>query len=80
MVCVAHAVNSLGLIFDIAGVIIIWLYGLPPQVDRAGAQHLITEQVDEQEREKAARYDRYSRYGLALLIAGFVFQLVSNWL
>ena len=75
-----HLVNSLGLFFDIVGVVIIWKFGLPPEVSRSGHQYLITSQIDEAEKDLATRYERYSRCGLALILLGFVCQLASNWI
>lgn len=73
-------VNSVGLLLDIIGVILIWRFGLPEQLDRYGAQALLLEQTDESQITKAASYDTWSRCGLWLLIGGFSLQLVSNWL
>jgi len=74
------AVNSIGLLLDIAGVVMVWRYGLPESLSREGAQYIITEQTDEAEKAKAARFDLLSKIGLALIVAGFAFQLLSNFL
>jgi hypothetical protein len=73
-------VNSIGLILDIAGVVLVWRYGLPESVSREGAQYIITEQTDERERMKAARFDLLSKIGLGLIIGGFALQLASNFI
>ena len=75
-----HSVNSLGLILDIFGVILIWRFGLPEQVNRRGESALLLEQTDESEKAKAARYDKWSRCGLWLILGGFFLQLIGNWL
>lgn len=72
-------INSIGLVMDIVGVFILWRYGLPEPLSREGHIFIITDQIDQDERDKAASYDRWSKFGLFLLIAGFVFQLVSNF-
>jgi len=51
-------VNSIGLLCDIVGAVLIWRYGLPEHISRTGAVHLIAEQTDETEKAKAKRYDR----------------------
>jgi hypothetical protein len=68
----ANVVNSIGLLADIAGAVLLWKYGLPEALSREGHSYLILEQTDEAEKAKAARYDWWSRIGLGLLIAGFI--------
>jgi hypothetical protein len=76
----ASAINSCGLVFDIIGATLIWRFGLPAEISRTGAQHLILEESDASEAAKALRYDRISWWGFASLVLGFVLQLVSNFL
>lgn len=71
-------VNSIGLIFDIIGAILLWKYGLPEPISKTGAVYIIAEQTDEVEKELANRYDQYANAGIGLLILGFVLQLISN--
>jgi hypothetical protein len=68
-----------GLVLDVIGAIMLWRYGLPEEISRAGAQALILEQHDPAEQARARRYDRWARVGLTLLILGFVLQLVGAW-
>jgi hypothetical protein len=69
----------MGLVLDIFGAILLFLYGLPEALSREGHQHLNIEQVDESEIQKAKRYDVRSRVGLVSLIVGFALQLIGNW-
>lgn len=78
-ISIADWINSLGLLMDIVGAVLLWKYGLPEALSREGHSCLILEQVDETEKAKAASYDRWSRAGLGLLIAGFALQLISNF-
>jgi hypothetical protein len=71
-------INSAGLLLDIVGALILWKYGLPADVNRAGASALLLESVDDEEIARGKRYDQLSRVGLALLVLGFALQLVSN--
>ena len=75
---IAATLTSLGLVLDIIGVVFVWWFGLPESIHRGGVQHLSLEQTDEGQAAKAAKYDRRSRLGLALLIAGFVLQLSAS--
>ena len=66
--------NIGGLVLDIVGVIILFKFGLPADIRRGGITHLITEQIDQEEADEAARYDRWSLVGLITLIVGFLVQ------
>ena len=72
-------VNSAGLLLDIIGVILLFCYGLPPDVDREGKQ-ILTWGKDEEEACKGKRYDRISWVALVLLVIGFTLQIISNWI
>lgn len=72
-------INSAGLLLDVAGAALVWRFGLPETVSRTGLQTLDLEEVDEEEKSKAARYDFRSAIGFCLLIIGFLFQLLSNF-
>ena len=74
----AEALASSGLVFDIIGALLIFKYGIPPRIDPQGHQHLILEQIDEDEKAKAATYIKRSEVGIGLLILGFALQLAGN--
>lgn len=67
-------ISVLGLCLDIIGVLLLWRFGLPPDVRRGGVGFLMLEQTDENEAKKAVAYDRLSHVALALIVAGFVLQ------
>jgi hypothetical protein len=74
-------INSIGLVLDIIGVVLLFRYGLPENLDRGGRPFIIAANApDEAEIRKARHYDRMGQLGLVLLIAGFLFQLASNFL
>lgn len=76
---VGVSVNSLGLILDILGVIGLFRYGIPPEIDIHGeAVRLFGPK--EKNIGKHRRYVLYSKISLGLLIAGFLLQLASNFL
>lgn len=69
-----------GLVIDIIGVVLVWRFGLPQkEISRSGAKRLIMEDRDRAEIALARRYDRIAGVGLALLIVGFLLQLVGAW-
>jgi hypothetical protein len=76
----SNLVNSIGLVCDIMGAVLIWRYGLPAPISRSGAIHFILEQSDETEKAMAKRYDCIARCGIVSLVGGFVLQLISNFL
>lgn len=77
-------VNSMGLILDIAGAVLLWKYGLPESVSRTGRRYLTIRPEDPTEMEKeiakVKKYDTWSQFGLFLLVLGFIGQLISNFL
>jgi hypothetical protein len=66
-----------GLVLAIIGAVMVWAYGLPKPSRRAGAIDGIAERTDLAEQVRARRYDGLAWIGLALLIAGFVLQLIG---
>ena len=66
--------NIFGLFLDIIGVSLIFRFGLPADIKRGGITHIITEQTDQEESDKAERYDRWALAGLITLIVGFLVQ------
>jgi len=77
--CWKIILNSLGLLLDIIGAILIWKYGLPESLSREGVAPAFSV-IDASLRAKAKKYNWYSNIGLFLLVLGFVFQLISNFL
>ncbi len=75
---VAGIVNAIGLGLDIIGVVLIFRYGIGPDVRRGGAGYLVLSR-NEEEIRKARRYDCLGRSGLLLIIAGFAIQMISNF-
>ena len=74
-----EVVNTLGLLLDIVGVVLLFRFGLPPDVSRTGAVGW-TLGTDEAEALKARRYDCWSWTALALIVTGFVLQIIAAWM
>lgn len=77
---ISKAVNSVGLVMDVVGVLLLFKFGLPEDVRRNGEGYLILEETDQSEIAKAKRYDFWARIALGLVVLGFVAQLISNFL
>ena len=76
----AKVVNSVGLLLDVAGVLLLFKFGLPEDVRRKGESYLLLEKTDEAEMAKGKRYDFWARVALSLVLLGFVLQLISNFM
>ncbi|MBU3259301.1 hypothetical protein KPG71_04660 [Roseovarius sp. PS-C2] len=80
----SETVNTIGLVLDIAGVILLFFFGLPPEVRRGGKSFIILEGSDtpdsKKEASKAKWFDRTSWLALGLLVLGFGLQIWSNYL
>lgn len=74
----SNILNIVGLSFDIIGVIMLFKFGLPADVNREGKRHLLLLHEDENEKKKAKTYDFLSYIALAFIIIGFLFQLSAN--
>ncbi len=73
-------VNSIGLVLDIIGAILLFFFGLPPKIDPEGKIRLIASQRDEDEIRRGKIYKIMSPTGIILIIIGFILQLVSNYI
>ena len=73
-------VNSAGLALDIVGAYLLFRFGLPAEISRSGAIHVIAWERDAASIARARAYDRWGHTGLGLLMAGFAFQLLSNFI
>jgi hypothetical protein len=77
----ANWLTVIGLVLDIIGVIMVFKYGLPSRVKEKGSAFGGTETSDQELKRKA--YNRSieirAQVGLGLLLLGFVFQLIANF-
>ncbi len=73
-------VSSIGLVFDIIGAVLIFLYGIPTDLlalMKTGTFEVINED-DPRVMSELKKHRRLSRTGLGFLIAGFSLQLAGN--
>ena len=79
--CMAPEIlSTVGLGLDIAGVVLLYKYGLPEDISRTGGTGIRWGGGDPEEPRKAQLYDRRARLALCLLVAGFGLQIASTWL
>lgn len=70
-------ISAFGLCLDIIGVLLLWRFGLPPDVRRSGHSYLVLEGEDENEKKKAKLYDKISHAAILLIVIGFALQAVG---
>lgn len=70
-------IYSLGLTLDLIGVVLVFFFGIPPQINPDGAVYLACEGENKKEKEKAKKYDYFSRIGLLSIFSGFLLQIIS---
>lgn len=78
----SQVVASVGYILDIVGAIIIWRFGLPEFINRGGHRQMffVGDDFDIDNQMQAIAYDRWSMFGLAALVLGFLLELISTWM
>ncbi len=74
----AQIFNIVGLTLDIIGVIMLFRYRLPSDINRNGQVNLLLQGEDAEDKLKWKKYNFLSRLALFLLIIGFMFQITSN--
>jgi hypothetical protein len=77
---ISNWLNILGLCFDIIGAAILFKYGLPSMIEEGPPDFSVEEAEDEKliRETRNTHIKRMAKIGLAFLIAGFTFQLISN--
>ena len=66
-----------GLLVTLAGVLILFRYGMPYRVETKGEISIICEQTDEDEVKLDGRYRALGYFGLALAIVGTALQVAG---
>jgi len=75
----SHVINSLGLGLDIAGVVLIFFFGLPSRIIKQGVL-LLEGDITEKDKMKNKVIKRWAKTGMACLLLGFILQVISNFL
>jgi hypothetical protein len=70
--------NVVGLIMNLAGVILLFFYVMPRRVRTAGYQTLYGLPADQNVANKERRFDLLSWVGLSLVVVGTLFQIAAT--
>ena len=70
--------QSLGLLLDIVGVVLLFKYGLPEFSPSGGVDSLAIGPSAPEEICKEKKYRKMGKMGLVLIVSGFVLQLIPN--
>jgi hypothetical protein len=71
--------NILGLVLALAGVLLLFLYGMPFQVRTGGYQiRWLSGRPDQDQIRLERRYDRLGWVGLVCIVAGTLCQIIAN--
>lgn len=72
-------INTIGLAFDIVGVLILFAYQAPPKIN--GMEDMMRENYSLIQRVKASIKDsKLNKFGISLIVLGFAMQIVSNFI
>lgn len=69
--------NIAGLILSLIGIVILFVFGMPFRVRTGGATYYVAETEDEDEKKREALFDKLGWLGLAIIVAGTIFQIVG---
>jgi hypothetical protein len=73
----AKTLSIIGLVATLAGVLLLFRYGMPFRVHSPEGEYIITEQADPAELRLDARYKCRGYFGLALVVIGTGFQIAG---
>ena len=71
--------NVTGLILALAGILLLFRYGMPYRTRDNGVQYIITSQIDQTDLKWERLYDVLGWLGLAFVIIGTACQIISNF-
>src|SRR5262249_14284167 len=78
--CDPKVVNTLGLVLELLGVLILFWFGMPFHVPTGGVTTMSTGEIDQAAVALELRYTIFGYVGLALLVIGTVLQITATWL
>jgi hypothetical protein len=73
--------NSVGLLLALAGILLLFHYGMPYQVRTGGVIQFEADNPRDQNQIELERwYDRLGWVGLVYVVIGTCYQIIANWL
>lgn len=64
-------------ILGFIGTVLIFFFGVPRQIDTGGANYIICEGEDEEEKKKIRKYKLWGNVGLIIVALGFLMNLIA---
>ena len=74
----AKALNVVGLVVSLLGVILLFLFGMPFRIAKGGYEFITTETANPKDIATEVLYSRLGWIGLALIIIGTVAQILAT--
>ena len=76
----SQVISSVGLLFDVAGVAVLFVYGSPQPDFQEDNLVVVSDPSQKEAATKLKNTFKFrSRIGLSLLVIGFLLQLVGQW-
>jgi len=75
-----EAVFTAGLAVNLAGVILLFRFGIPYYVRTGGEQAIIVEQIDHQQAAKEKKAGLAGWFGLVLVCVGTILQMIGSYI
>jgi len=72
--------NISGIVLGLAGVLMLFRYGMPFRVSTEGYDNVVAGEADPDELAKDARYRALGYLGLALIVAGAACQIIGAYM
>jgi uncharacterized membrane protein len=69
----------LGLILNLGGVIVLWLFAIPRRTRSQEGDYMLTERADPKAVQADRLYDRWTWFGLGLIVLSTVCQIAGSW-
>lgn len=76
----ATTLNTIGLILDAVGVILLFFFGLTKNISKTGSVNFVFQGKDENEIKKWKIYNFLSIIGFVFVVSGFTIQIISNYI
>jgi hypothetical protein len=72
-----RVVAFVGLALNCIGTVLVWIYGLPANINREGDNSFIMIEKDPAMKKKAKQFVYLSNCGMGLILLGFILQAIA---